>query len=129
LVDHDGKARSKDHEGNLIPKVSKKRNQLKPTPRNVRLNHHDERELEWPKAPKEFAAPEWVELLMCHDIRTVSTAKGYFVRISLEEWKNRHIRRLLKALGYRVTELTRISFGPYKLGTIKSWRYMIQKVM
>jgi 16S rRNA U516 pseudouridylate synthase RsuA-like enzyme len=67
--------------------------------------------------------------LMCQDIRTVSNAKWYFVRVALEEGKNRHIRRLLKALGYRVTELKRISFGPYKLGTIKSGRYMMQKIM
>ncbi len=126
LVDHDGKARSKDNEWNLIPKISKKKSQPHQTPRFV---HRNEQERDEPKAPKTFAPPEWVELLSCHDVRTVSTSKGYFVRIILLEGKNRHIRRLLKALGYRVTELTRISFGPYKLATIKSWRYMIQKVM
>lgn len=38
--------------------------------------------------------------------------------ISLTEWKNRHIRRLCKALGYRVESLERVSFGKWKLDWI-----------
>ncbi|MFH1996118.1 MAG: pseudouridine synthase [Candidatus Omnitrophota bacterium] len=45
-------------------------------------------------------------------------------KVVLTEGKNREIRRLFKAIGRSVTRLVRISFGPYKLGTLKpgEWR-------
>lgn len=39
-------------------------------------------------------------------------------RVSLHEGRNRQIRRTLATLGYKVTKLHRISFGPYQLGTL-----------
>jgi 16S rRNA U516 pseudouridylate synthase RsuA-like enzyme len=37
----------------------------------------------------------------------------------LDEWKKRHIRRLLKALGYRVISLVRTKVGKRTLSTLK----------
>ncbi len=44
------------------------------------------------------------------------TPKGY--RLSLREGKKREIRRLLSALGHRVTDLKRIEFGGIQLGDL-----------
>lgn len=42
---------------------------------------------------------------------------------TLQEGRNRQIRRTFSALGHRVTRLHRISFGPYKLGGIALGSY------
>lgn len=39
--------------------------------------------------------------------------------LTLHEGKNRHIRRMLASLGYRVIDLQRIREGKYTLGDIK----------
>lgn len=41
----------------------------------------------------------------------------------LSEGRNRQIRRTLSALGYQVTKLHRLSFGPYRLGDLKPGDY------
>lgn len=45
--------------------------------------------------------------------------KNSWLEISLEEGKNRHIRRLLEALGVQVLRLVRVSIGPLELGNLK----------
>ena len=45
--------------------------------------------------------------------------KNSWLEISLDEGKNRHIRRLLEALGVQVLRLLRISIGPLELGDLK----------
>ena len=45
--------------------------------------------------------------------------KNSWLEISLEEGKNRHIRRLLEALGVEVLRLVRVSIGPLELGELK----------
>ena len=42
---------------------------------------------------------------------------------SLEEGRNRQIRRTFEAIGYRVTKLHRIQFGTYKLDNLKPGEY------
>ena len=44
-------------------------------------------------------------------------------RVVLAEGKNRQIRKTFSALGYRVTKLHRIQFGPYELGDLKPGSY------
>jgi pseudouridine synthase len=40
-------------------------------------------------------------------------------QVTMNEGRNRQIRRTFAALGYTVTALHRIQFGPYSLGDIK----------
>jgi len=45
--------------------------------------------------------------------------KNSWLEITLDEGKNRHIRRLLEALGVGVLRLVRVSIGPLELGSLK----------
>jgi pseudouridine synthase len=79
-----------------------------------------------PMSRKPDTGPEFpIEKLTIHDGHS-HTIKGKSVaRIVLEEGKKRHIRRLLKALGYSVLALKRVSFGIYQLGTLKPRAYRL----
>lgn len=48
------------------------------------------------------------------------------IEITLREGRNRQIRRMLEALGYRVRTLKRIQFGPLQLKGVErgKWRYL-----
>ena len=50
--------------------------------------------------------------------------KHAWLEITLDEGRNRHLRRLLAALGYEVLRLVRVSIGPIALGTLAKgqWR-------
>ncbi|MDZ7337916.1 MAG: rRNA pseudouridine synthase [candidate division KSB1 bacterium] len=52
--------------------------------------------------------------------------EGALLELVLEEGKNRHVRRLLAALGLKVMRLVRVGFGPLQLGNLKpgEWRYL-----
>lgn len=41
-----------------------------------------------------------------------------WVTLSLQEGKNREVRRVLERLGYPVTRLIRLSYGPFQLGSL-----------
>jgi 23S rRNA pseudouridine2605 synthase len=41
------------------------------------------------------------------------------VDITIHEGRNRQVRRMFEALGHRVTALSRLRFGPLKLGTLR----------
>jgi 23S rRNA pseudouridine2605 synthase len=45
--------------------------------------------------------------------------KNSWLEITLDEGKNRQIRRLLEALEVRVLRLVRVSIGPLELGDLK----------
>ena len=45
--------------------------------------------------------------------------------VILTEGRNRQIRRTFAALGYKVVKLHRTEFGKYKLGDLKSGKYVI----
>lgn len=49
--------------------------------------------------------------------------KNSWVEITLDEGKNRHIRRMLTALGVEVLRLVRVSIGPLQLGMLAKGRY------
>jgi 23S rRNA pseudouridine2605 synthase len=53
-----------------------------------------------------------------------SGGKTAWLAITLSEGKNRHIRRMLKALGYEVLRLLRVSIGSLQLGELPKgqWR-------
>ena len=52
----------------------------------------------------------------------------HFLKIVLKEWKKRHIRRSLKALGYKVFDLKRIKFWKYQLDNIKPGKWRVYKI-
>lgn len=70
------------------------------------------------------------ELLSFHDVKSIMDNKWDrrpTLRILLKEWKNRHIRRALKALWYKTIDLKRIKVWKYELWSIKLWKYLIHK--
>lgn len=44
-------------------------------------------------------------------------------QVDMQEGRNRQIRRSFAALGYRVVNLKRLAFGPYKLGDLSEGHY------
>jgi 23S rRNA pseudouridine2605 synthase len=59
------------------------------------------------------------------DVELVESAGGRStVRLVIREGRNRQVRRMLKAVGHPVRELTRTAFGPVRLGRLQpgSWR-------
>lgn len=66
------------------------------------------------------------ELLKFKDI--VSTSLQYQYRITLNEWKKRHIRRVIKSLWYELLDLQRIKEGNYTLWTLKEGTWQKRKV-
>jgi 23S rRNA pseudouridine2605 synthase len=59
------------------------------------------------------------DYLRARDVSLVRQGdKHSWLEITLDEGKNRQIRRLLEALGIQVLRLIRISIGPHKLGDL-----------
>ena len=60
-------------------------------------------------------------------LRTGSRSSAW-VEITLDEGKNRHIRRLFAALGVEVLRLVRVAIGPLTLGTLAKgeWRRLTE---
>jgi 23S rRNA pseudouridine2605 synthase len=59
------------------------------------------------------------ELLRCKRTSLLGTGgKNSWLEIILDEGKNRHIRRILDALGIEVLRLIRVSIGPLHLGNL-----------
>ena len=68
--------------------------------------------------PRVFGEPE--EFM--HAVRAVlyrESDKTSWLEITLDEGKNREIRRMLAKLGYEVLRLVRIKFCNYELGDLK----------
>jgi len=62
---------------------------------------------------------------MLRAIKITKNKKQYHYTILLNEWKKRHIRRMFKAIGYRVMDLERIREGKYSLGDLKAGEWKI----
>lgn len=58
-------------------------------------------------------------------LERLSETNRYEWRVTMSEGRNRQIRRTFASLGYEVTELHRIQFGPYSVGDIKPGAFEI----
>ncbi len=73
---------------------------------------------------------EWIEdewdLLKCVSL---DTAWWKVIRIVLNEWKKRHIRRMMSSLRYHVEDLMRVREWEFELGNLKEgeWREVKEK--
>lgn len=67
-----------------------------------------------------------VELLKAVNMRYQTLKGKHYAIVTLNEWKKRHIRRLFKALGYRIKDLKRVKVWKYLIWTIKPGKYMMQ---
>jgi len=75
----------------------------------------------WKWVPKDF--------LQVYDISYSKDSRWrYLLRILLTYGKKRHIRRLLKAFGYKIKKLTRVKFGKYELWRLKPGQYRIYPI-
>ena len=56
--------------------------------------------------------------------RVRDTAKYSHLEMTLQEGRNRQVRRMLEAIGSKVLKLVRIEIGPMRIGdlTIGKWR-------
>lgn len=64
---------------------------------------------------------EHLRALSCRLLRTGE--KNCWLEITLDEGKNRHIRRMLAALKLEVLRLIRVSIGPLELGNLPKGKY------
>lgn len=90
--------------------------QMKAT-KGLRVTEDGEKAEEWYQGECEF--------LKCVSISCKTDGKQRVIaHIVLDEWKKRHIRRLLKALGYRIHSLVRVKIWKRTLGDMKpgTWR-------
>lgn len=71
---------------------------------------------------------EQYDNLKAINVTKVSSKPQPLIRISLDEGKKRHIRRMLKALGYKVLDLKRIRVGKRVIGSLKPWSYKIERI-
>lgn len=51
-------------------------------------------------------------------LETEQTASNVWIKVTLQEGKNREIRRIMNHLGYKVSKLVRVSYGPFSLSSI-----------
>ncbi|EKV32130.1 Ribosomal large subunit pseudouridine synthase B [Caenispirillum salinarum AK4] len=62
---------------------------------------------------------EGVKYGSIHAVLDRQTGTNAWVTVSLKEGKNREVRRVMEHLGYTVTRLIRISYGPFHLGMLE----------
>lgn len=87
-------------------------------------------ELDQPLPPEDLKkAIQWVhdEGEFLKALKITLFKKPYHYSITLNEWKKRHIRRMFKAIGYRVMDLERVREGKYSLWNLKSGEWKISE--
>ncbi len=63
------------------------------------------------------------------ELRLPKSNESRFCEVTIWEGRNRQVRKMFAALGYRVKALQRTQIGPLTLGNLKSgaWRYLTDK--
>jgi 16S rRNA U516 pseudouridylate synthase RsuA-like enzyme len=82
---------------------------------------------EWKLINADNQKDNW-DLLKVVGIRKLMEWWATLLRVILNEWKKRHIRRMFSALWYRVKNLKRTKVWPFMLGTLKTWATQIQPI-
>ncbi len=68
------------------------------------------------------------DFLKCVSVSYKRIHDKHYAVITLNEWKNRHIRRLLWALWYKISRLHRIKVGKWHINTIKPGKRKMEKI-
>jgi 23S rRNA pseudouridine2605 synthase len=72
----------------------------------------------------EGVSTEEGDFLQVKRVRVLRQGKrNCWLEIVLDEGRNRHIRRLLEALGRKVLRLVRVAIGPLSLGNLHQGQY------
>ncbi len=82
-----------------------KRNEIERLERGVRIENY-------------VSAPAKVKLVRCNENKRTS-----FLEVTIHEGKNREVRKMFAAIGYKVTKLHRIKEANLELGDLKSGEY------
>jgi len=61
--------------------------------------------------------------------RLVGSPKKRLIKIEIYEGRKREVKRMFRAIGHRVLQLKRVSFGGLRLGRLKTggWRFLTRK--
>ena len=71
---------------------------------------------------------EFSEMLSFQHVSYKRDSKGrYWLIITLNEWKKRHIRRVLRYLGYKIYKLNRIKVWKRHIGDLKLGKWKMEK--
>jgi 23S rRNA pseudouridine2605 synthase len=85
--------------------------------------------LEKHKAEMEAGMMLGDEQLLPATIKIVEHTVVYWIEMTIYEGKNRQVRRMCEAYGYKVLKLRRIRIGPLEIGNLRpgNWKYLTKE--
>jgi 16S rRNA U516 pseudouridylate synthase RsuA-like enzyme len=88
----------------------------------------------WVEATEQWYSPDEdpdspTELLSCVTVSYRKTSKEkHEVIITLNEWKKRQLRRIMRVLWYRIYSLHRLKVGKWHIWDLKTGKWRIEKI-